>query len=108
MLQVAALDTLTRDVQLHTHIPVDDVDGLKDDFRDYYESYSMASKSTYFECNFPIFAYNIGQRKIVIQNTLQGGKTYVYELPRCEKFMCFSKVNRNEDMGFYPIFKDRN
>ena len=37
----------------------------------------------------PIFAYNIGQTKLVFQNTLPKGKSYLYELDHKEKFINF-------------------
>lgn len=49
-----------------------------------------------------MFVYNIGQRKLIIQNTLPNGKKYVYELPAIEKFMNFVEFMNFEDIGFYP------
>jgi len=46
--------------------------------------------------------YNIGQRKIIIKNTLKGGKSHIYEMPKGEKFISFGEFNTFEDVGFYP------
>jgi hypothetical protein len=52
--------------------------------------------------NFPFFANNVGQQKIIIKSTLKGGLTYVYELPKTERFVNFVEFNKFEDLGFYP------
>jgi len=44
----------------------------------------------------------VGQRKIIIKNTLIDGKAYIYEMPHGEKFISFGEFNTFEDIGFYP------
>jgi len=49
-----------------------------------------------------MFVYNIGQRKIIIKNTLKGGKSFIYDIPKTDKFISFAEYNSFEDIGFYP------
>lgn len=51
---------------------------------------------------FPVMMYNIGQRKLIIKNSMSGGASYVYEVPRGEKFISFVEFNSKQDIGFYP------
>ena len=45
--------------------------------------------------------YNIGQTKLILQNTLHGGKQYVLKLPPNEIFMDHLVYNNLSDFGFY-------
>jgi hypothetical protein len=52
--------------------------------------------------HFPIFAYNIGLRKLIIQTCQGRQKQLVYELPNEEFFVSFVEYRKFEDIGFYP------
>lgn len=43
--------------------------------------------------HFPIFMYNLGMKKMLIQDTLGECKSYIYELPKDEQFMDFVDYN---------------
>ena len=47
--------------------------------------------------------YNLGSKKMLIQNTLGVGKSYVYELPSNEYFLDFVEYQAFQDIGFYPV-----
>lgn len=54
--------------------------------------------------NFPIFVYNCGLRKMIIQNNLGNeAHNYVLELPAEESFVDFVEWNKFEDFGFDPL-----
>jgi hypothetical protein len=52
----------------------------------------------------PCIVYNLGDSKLVLQNTLlmDDKKCYILELPKEDKFVGFVKFNQFEDIGFYP------
>jgi hypothetical protein len=53
--------------------------------------------------HFPIIMYNIGMKKMVIQNTMGSCKSFIYELPKDETFIDFVEYKSFEDVGFYPM-----
>lgn len=62
--------------------------------------------STFYQnqADLPVIAYNLGDNKICIQNTLQmvEKKMYILPLKKNEKFVCFLNFNSFEEIGFYP------
>jgi len=66
-----------------------------------HETVNRKTISQHSCATFPIYMYNIGQRKLVIHNTLPGGVLYIHELPVGEKFISFVKYNKLKDFGFY-------
>jgi hypothetical protein len=52
----------------------------------------------------PCIAYNLGDSKICLQNTLQieRKQKYILNLNQDERFVCFLQFNQFEDIGFYP------
>ena len=51
---------------------------------------------------YPVFCYNIGLYKIVIQNTLGSGTQYILELNSHEAFLSFVEFRSFDDIGFDP------
>jgi hypothetical protein len=51
---------------------------------------------------YPMFLYNIGSNKLVLQNTLSGGKQYIIRLGINETFLDHIEYNKLKDIGFYP------
>jgi hypothetical protein len=58
--------------------------------------------SQYQQGMYPVFCYNIGLFKMIIQNTLGNGTQYVLELNQHEAFMSFVQFNTFKDIGFNP------
>jgi hypothetical protein len=56
------------------------------------------------QADLPCIAYNLGDNKIVLQNTYQTEekKKYILNIAEDEKFVCWLKFNQFEDIGFYP------
>ena len=55
--------------------------------------------------NFPYIAHNLGENKLEIINinNVDGEiKSYIYNMQKDEKFVCFVDFNQFEDIGFYP------
>ena len=52
--------------------------------------------------HYPIFAYNLGLKKLMIQNTQEENRNFIYELPEQETFVSFIEYKKFEDIGFYP------
>lgn len=52
--------------------------------------------------HFPFFINNVGLSKLIIKSKLKGGISFVYEIPKKERFLNFAKFNKYEDLGFYP------
>jgi hypothetical protein len=52
--------------------------------------------------HFPIFAYNIGLKKVVIQTCQGRQQQLIYELPSDETFVSFVEYKSLKDIGFYP------
>ena len=52
----------------------------------------------------PCIAYNLGDSKLILQNTLlvEEKRCYVLELPDEDRFVSFVKFHQFEDIGFYP------
>ena len=55
----------------------------------------------YHQSNFPVLCYNIGQKRIVIHNTLNQGKKYLIKLDEKNSFVGFINYNKLDDIGFY-------
>jgi hypothetical protein len=57
------------------------------------------------ESDSPCICYNLGDSKIVLQNTLQldSKRKYIIPMKSDEKFVCFVTFNQFEDIGFYPV-----
>jgi hypothetical protein len=57
-----------------------------------------------YQADLPCICYNLGDSKIILQNTLQieVKRNYIITLPPDEKFVCFINFNQFEDIGFYP------
>ena len=55
------------------------------------------------DANFPFLAYNLGESKIILQNIQEVGtrKAYILNMEPDEKFVCFIKFNKYEDIGFF-------
>ena len=49
---------------------------------------------------YPVIAYNIGDHKLVIQNSLGDGHQYLFNLPDEESFINFSQFKSFEDIGY--------
>ena len=56
------------------------------------------------QANLPCLAYNLGDSKLVFQNTLQVDpkRKFLLKLPAGERFVSFLQFNRYEDIGFFP------
>ena len=55
--------------------------------------------------NYPFIAQNLGEKKlevININNVSGETKSYIVNIPKKEKFVCFVDFNQFEDIGFYP------
>lgn len=52
------------------------------------------------QTSFPVFVYNIGNKKLIIQNTLKQGTSYVYTLSAYEYFFGFVEYHRLSSLGF--------
>ena len=52
---------------------------------------------------YPVFCYNIGMFKLVIQNTLGDGIMYIHELQNTEAFISFVDFVQFKDIGFQPL-----
>ena len=50
---------------------------------------------------FPVFMYNLGMKKLLIQDTLSCGKQYIYEIPKDETFVSHIQINKSEDISFF-------
>ena len=98
MLQSLTITENDQEVCLKTYVPTTTFDDRKDN----YETVYRQSISQRMVSVFPMFVYNIGQRKIIVQNTLTNGRSYVYEIPHGHKFLTFGEYNNFEDIGFYP------
>ena len=66
----------------------------------------MRKTSSFYQqqADLPCIAYNLGDSKICIQNTLQMAdkRMYLLNLNPDERFVCFLDFNQFEDIGFYP------
>jgi hypothetical protein len=51
---------------------------------------------------YPVFCYNIGLYKIIVQNTLGDGIQYILELNQHEAFLSFVEFRTFADIGFDP------
>jgi hypothetical protein len=55
-----------------------------------------------YQADFPFICYNLGDNKVILQNTLQSNKQFILNMDSDEKFLCFLEFNQFADIGFYP------
>jgi hypothetical protein len=54
------------------------------------------------ESKFPTMAVSLGQSKLIFTNMLKNGKSYIFDIPKGQKFLHFVQFNNFSDIGFYP------
>ena len=52
--------------------------------------------------HYPIFVYNLGLKKVVIQTCVGREKQLIYELPKNHIFVSFVDYHSFNDIGFNP------